>query len=185
MRAQSALVVGGVVAGQEHLCGKSSAVQSDRDAVPGKGGDDCRLIADTPQAARLCGEIPVRDGRDGQWPRPQGSAACKKPAEVAIFAQNLPEKLRPSAKTAKRGTPHDEAKIGDVVLNQRHASVAAGEEVEIHALTESVNLRGRQLPMQFEADEIGLFGGTADKAAQVMLAGGEKDVEVRAGRRHC
>ena len=45
-------------------------------------------------------------------------------------------------------------------------------------------LRGRQLPMHFEADEIGLSAaGERVEAAEVVLAGGEENVGARRNRR--
>ena len=123
VRAQSAVIRGCGFAGEQHFGGKRRAMQGDRDAITGEGRDNGSLIADAPEIAAFRMEVAVRNAGDGEGLRPKGLRAVEEPAQMRVLREDVGEKFGPGAMSAQNRAAHDEAEIGDVVLDERQAAV--------------------------------------------------------------
>src|SRR6266568_5169701 len=95
-------------------------------------------------------------------------------AQAAVPGQQRSEQRGPAAQFTEHGFADDEAEVCDFALDERYASISAGEEIEFHRVLESRGLGGCETPVELEADEIGLDAGRARPASKVVFAGGEK-----------
>jgi len=150
-------------------------VEGDGHAVSSKGRDDGGLIADAPQGGFAGGEIAVGDGGDGERTRPEGFGALDESAQMRIGGEDRGQEMGPIAVTAQYGAANDEAEVGEAAFDERETTVSAGEKEELHAFAKHVDLGGRETPVELESDEVRLFGGRADEAANIVLSGGKKN----------
>jgi hypothetical protein len=180
------------VAGEESVRGEAAAVQCKSEAVAGKGGDDGGLIADGPQVFSdgVTAEEAVRDGADGERTLEEGFGAVEARAEMRGLGEKRGERVPAATGIAEEFTLDDEAEVGGVgfrgpalwsrakrLFYERETAVAAMEKEELDGVAECGDLGRCEAEVHFEADEVGVRAEErARKTAEVVLAGGEKNV---------
>jgi hypothetical protein len=167
------------LAGEDCSRGEAAAVEREREAVAGEGGDDGGLVADGPEVFGdgVAAEQAIRDGADGKRSREERLGASETRAEVRGLGEEGEECVPAAAGVAKEIAADDEAEVNGVVFDEGKAAVSAGDEEELDGVAELGELIGREAEVHLEADEVGVGSKQrAREAAEVVLAGGEKDV---------
>jgi hypothetical protein len=79
----------------------------------------------------------------------------------------------------------DEAKVSGVLFDERQTAIASTEEHELDAVSQRVDLCGREPEIHLEANEVGVEACGTREAAEIVFAGRENDVgrvqRIRAG----
>src|SRR5262249_24554040 len=156
-------------------------MQRDRNAVAREGGDDRRLVAYAPRSA-AGRDIAVGNRCNRKRTPPAGDRAGEPLIELRRrTAQRREQRIPALPERRQMPPPHHQAQIGDAVLHGLEPRIAARKERQLDRRSERGRLIRREPPMQLERDEIVLRARRPLPAAQIMLAGREKDLAGRDG----
>src|ERR1039458_7331607 len=173
---QPAAVLARAFASHVHFRGKGRAVQGDRHAISGKRWNHRCLIAHTPQTEWPSGKIAIRNGRDSQWPLPQGYCTLQTLLYMPVVIEYRCQQLSPAADLAQPSSPDYKAQVGHISFHQREASISAGEEKYLDELSQRLGLGTLELPVQFEGDEVALPGARTLPPVEVVFSVGRNTV---------